>query len=88
MTYTGVDFTAVWRIGRGEFTAWFLPTALLANFVYVRSRTPFPFLRAVAADVAMTALSWLLTVAVPLSLFAWVLIHRDKIVHGSAARIS
>jgi hypothetical protein len=57
VTYTEVDLVAVWRIGRGEFTAWLLPTALLANFVYVRGKTPFPFLKAVVADVAMTALS-------------------------------
>ena len=83
-----VDLVAVWRIGRAEFSNWLLPTALLANFVYVRSRTRLSFLKAVAADVAMTALIWLSTVAVPLSLFAWVLVYRDKIAHGSAVPVS
>jgi uncharacterized membrane protein YhaH (DUF805 family) len=76
---------------RLEFAVWLVPTSLLTNLVYVRAKTRLPFLGAVVADVAMTALSWSLTVAVPLWLLAWGLAYQvmlDRIVHDPGAPAS
>jgi hypothetical protein len=50
---------------RPVFTSWFVPTLLLANFIYVRRRSNLSYLKVLIADVAMTALSWLLIAGVP-----------------------
>lgn len=50
---------------RPVFTSWFVPTFLLANFFYLRRTASLSFLKVLGADIAMTALSWLLTAGVP-----------------------
>jgi hypothetical protein len=87
-----VDYVLAWRLGRREFSTWLLSSGLLANFVYVRSMTPFSFLKSAFANVAMTTLSWLLTVA---SLFAWTIVNVTlflvtgrEIFHGSTLPFS
>jgi hypothetical protein len=87
----GVDMLSVWQIGRGEFTAWLLPTGLLAYAFYVRSRTRFSIPRAGLAVVAMMAVLWFLTVAIPLPAYAWMLVNQatsDGLAHGWTAPIS
>ena len=77
-----VDLRAIWSQGAGEFPKWFFPTAFLANLVYTRCSTRLSLLIAVLASIAMTAL---LTVTVPLSLFASALL--SLAIPGLSARL-
>jgi hypothetical protein len=61
-----VDLRAIWSQEAGEFTKCFFPAAFLANLAYMRCSTRLSLLIAVLAALAMTAL---LIVTVPLSLF-------------------
>jgi hypothetical protein len=57
------------------FTSWFVPTLLLANFLYMRSRSRLSLLEVLAADIGMTSLAWLLSAGVPVvPLVVWELI--------------
>ena len=69
-----IDVRSLW-LYRPLFTAWFLPTLLVLNFIYIRRRTSLSFLKALAADIGMTILSWLLTAGVPVvPLLVWALV--------------
>ena len=50
---------------RPIFTSWFVPTFLLANFIYLRRTASLSFIKVLGADVAMTVLAWLLIARVP-----------------------
>src|SRR5262245_12648401 len=64
MLNTNIDLRALW-IYRPVFTSWFVPSLLLANFIYVRRTTSLSYLNVLGADVAMTGLSWMLIAGVP-----------------------
>jgi hypothetical protein len=69
-----IDFRSLW-LYRPVFTSWFVPTLLLANFIYVRRRVGLSSLEALGVDIAMTALSWLFIAGVPvMPMAAWVLV--------------
>jgi hypothetical protein len=60
---------------RLTFNSWFVPTLLLANFLYVRSKSRLSLLEVLAADIGMTAVSWLLIAGVPVvPLLVWELV--------------
>ncbi len=60
---------------QSTFSLWFVPTLLLANFLYVRSKSTLSLLEVLAADIGMTALSWLLIAGVPvIPLVVWELV--------------
>jgi hypothetical protein len=67
----------VWSIGpyRSTFNSWFVPTLLVANFLYLRRKSKLSLLEVLAADIGMTALSWILIAGVPVvPLLVWELV--------------
>jgi hypothetical protein len=67
----------VWSISpyRSTFNSWFVPTLLMANFLYLRRKSKLSLLEVVAADIGMTALSWILIAGVPVvPLLVWELV--------------
>jgi len=82
-----IDFRAVWTMGKGEFSLWFVPAGLLTNLLYIRKSLKLSWAKSCSADLIMTAISWLVTVALPLWLVLWAGVHTlllDKFANGNA----
>jgi hypothetical protein len=54
---------------------WFTVASLVGNFLFVRIIMGLPLGKAIAAGLAMTGASWLFVVAVPISLWAYVVVQ-------------
>ncbi len=83
-----VNYVAIWRGWKDVFTLWFVPASLLANLYYARQVLRLSWAKVAATDLAMTALSWVVTVGLPISLLLWTRLQAallDKAGNGNAS---
>jgi hypothetical protein len=78
-----VDLLYCWRVGKWEFTSWYVPLALVAKVVIVHGGAAMRLPRAVVIAAAMNAACWSLTMGFPLPVLVWALVNQsflDRIV--------
>jgi hypothetical protein len=46
-----IDFRAVWTMGKGEFSLWFVPAGLLTNLLYIRKSLKLSWAKSCSADL-------------------------------------
>jgi hypothetical protein len=68
-----VDAFKVWSLGRTVFAMWFAVVISIANFLLVRISTCLSIRRSIVANVAISALSWLVVAFIPIPLYAYVI---------------
>ena len=68
MSLPDVDPLGVWIRGRAVFVMWFGVTTPVAVFLYLRSFARLAIRQSVLANVAISALSWLFVVFIPVPL--------------------
>ncbi len=83
----GVRVLAAWKSGRTVFSARFTVASLAGNFLFVRRTARFSLRKSIAVDVALTAASWLLVAALPISRLSYVL-ARDLLFNSRADAVS
>lgn len=86
-----IDYRAVWGVGKGEFTTWFVPVGLLTNLVYARRNLRLSWAKSAGADLVMTTASWAVTVALPIWSLLWAAVQAallDKAGNGNVAPYS
>jgi hypothetical protein len=71
-----VDLLQCWRIGKSVFSAWLLPLGFVGKIAVLRHSTTLSIRVAVVTGAALTFVTWLVLVGVPVPVLAWVAAHQ------------
>jgi hypothetical protein len=67
-----VDLLQCWRIGKSVFSAWLLPLGFVGKVAVLRHSTTLSIRVAVVTGAALTLVTWVVVVGVPVPVLVWV----------------